>query len=101
MSEICGYLLYSEKLNRFYTGATQSSIEERIQHQNQQTCGSHRYTAKAEDWVLILKLKVSDYAHVVRLERKIKSMKSRIYIENLPKYPERQVKIIEETRKST
>jgi putative endonuclease len=50
---------------------------------------------------LILKLKVSDYAHVVRLERKIKSMKSRIYIENLPKYPERQVKIIEETRKST
>jgi putative endonuclease len=47
--------------------------------------------------VLFLRIDVSDFSHALRLERKIKSMKSSIYIQNLKKYPELVQKIIAET----
>jgi putative endonuclease len=44
-----------------------------------------------------LKFETKDYAHALRLERKIKSMKSSKYIQNLANYPELTEKIISET----
>ena len=66
---------------------------------NNHSYGSHRFTAKAEDWKLFIKIEVQEYSHAIRLERKIKSMKSSRYIRNLKKYPELVEKIIAETRK--
>ena len=57
----------------------------------------HRFTAAANDWELFLKIDVNNYTHAVRLERKIKSMKSSKYIQNLKKYPELAAKITQET----
>jgi putative endonuclease len=38
-----------------------------------------------------------DYAHAIRMERKIKSMKSKAFIQNLKKYPELRQKTIDTT----
>ncbi|MCP9769307.1 GIY-YIG nuclease family protein, partial [Lacihabitans sp. LS3-19] len=50
------------------------------------------------DWNLFLKIPTDNYAHAIRLERKIKSMKSSKYISNLKKYPDLITKILEETK---
>jgi putative endonuclease len=47
--------------------------------------------------MLFLSLEALDFSHAVRIERRIKSMKSRKYIENLYKYPELRRKLIKET----
>ena len=97
----CCYIIHSEKLNRFYIGACQSNLEERIIKHNNHSYGSHRFTAKAEDWKLFIKIEVQEYSHAVRLERKIKSMKSSKYIRNLKKYPELITKIKAETSRKS
>ena len=85
-------------MNRFYTGVTQESLEERIIKHNDHSYGNHRFTAKADDWELFLLLKVDEYSHAVRIEKKIKKMKSSKYIQNLKKYPELVEKLISETK---
>jgi len=91
------YILHSSSLNRFYIGATQDSIENRIEKHNLHSHGNHRFTAATNDWELYLLISVSDYSHAIRIERKIKSMKSSSYIRNLEKYPEMLEKLITQT----
>lgn len=97
MSASC-YILYSESLDRFYIGVTTQNIEDRIQKHNQAQYGKHQYTTATDDWQVYLLIDTVDYVHAIRLERKIKSMKSSKYIRNLKAYPELLDKIIEETK---
>ena len=95
--DICTYILFSKILNRFYIGACQKSLSERIQkHKSHFYQGKH-FTNSADDWELYLAIQLTSYAHAIRLERKIKDMKSSNYIRNLKKYPELIEKIILET----
>ncbi|MGR3809716.1 GIY-YIG nuclease family protein [Jiulongibacter sp. NS-SX5] len=88
MRDICCYILWSDSLERFYTGACQFALEERIEKLNTGFYRGQNFTKKARDWRLYLKVEAVDYSHAVRIERKIKSMKSSVYIRNLKKYPE-------------
>jgi putative endonuclease len=101
MKDICSYILFSKSLGKFYIGACQDSLGERIRKHNNHDYGMHRFTAAANDWELFLKIDVNNYTHAVRLERKIKSMKSSIFIRNLIIYPELIEKIKSETVVST
>ena len=56
------YILYSKKLDRFYTGACQENLEKRIIQHNNHTYGTHRFTATSDDWELFLAIQVNDYA---------------------------------------
>jgi putative endonuclease len=47
---------------------------------------------------LYLLIHAVDNAHAIRLERKIKSMKSSKYIRNLKQYPEMLERIMNETK---
>ncbi|MFA9392630.1 MAG: GIY-YIG nuclease family protein [Prolixibacteraceae bacterium] len=91
------YILFSENMNRFYVGVTQKSVEQRLDKHNTHAYGRHRYTASDTDWCVFFVIEVNNYSHAVRIERKIKSMKSRTYIYNLKKYPELQQKLIDQT----
>ena len=85
------YILHSKKLNRFYTGFT-TNLELRLHfHEN---AVARKFTAKANDWVLFLEIACESKSQGLAIEKHIKKMKSRIYIENLIKYPE----IIEKLR---
>jgi putative endonuclease len=94
MKDICCYIIHSNKLNRFYTGIYQNSLEERIYKHNTHFYSNKSFTAKAEDWTLFLRIDTENIAHARRIELKIKAMKSAVFIKNLKKYPELIEKII-------
>ena len=91
------YILFSNKLNKFYIGVTQEDILSRIEKHNLRTYGKQRFTAISNDWKLFLFIPTNDYAHAIRIERKIKSMKSAKYIHNLVSFPELIQKLVSST----
>ena len=91
------YIIFSKKLNRFYIGATQNGVDNRIYSHNNAKYGNSHFTATTNDWTLFLFIPTSDFAKAIRIERKIKSMKSANYINNLKKYPEMVDKLVSST----
>ncbi len=90
--DYCVYILHSAKLNRFYIGYT-SDFETRIEfHKN---AAAHKYTSNASDWIVFLKILCKSKSQGLKIERHIKKMKSTRYIENLLKYPEIILKLLE------
>ena len=79
------YILYSKSTTKYYVGETHN-IEERLIKHNQHTY-SGSFTKIANDWDLILLFNCSNKEEAVFLERFIKKMKSRIFIEKIIKNP--------------
>ncbi|WP_205589285.1 GIY-YIG nuclease family protein [Mesonia aquimarina] len=75
------YILYSNSLDKFYVGETEN-LEERL---SQHSSGffKNSFTAKANDWILFLKIKANSRIQSRQIERHIKQMKSSVYIRNL------------------
>jgi len=67
---------------------------------NSKYFGPRKFTSKANDWELFLWIPANNFIHALRLERKIKGMKSSVYITNLKRYPELVEKISLQTLKS-
>ena len=80
------YILHSNKLNRFYIGFTED-IETRMEFHLSKV-QNKKFTYNADDWQLYLKIDCESKSQALAIEKHIKSMKSKIYIENLLKYPE-------------
>ena len=86
------YILYSEKLDRFYTGST-SDFDVRMEfHDNPE---ARKFTSKANDWILFDKIDCENKSQALSIEKHIKSMKSKIYIKNLKQYAEMKEKLKE------
>lgn len=92
----CVYILFSEKLNKFYIGMT-SNFDERLEF-NLNDVQKRKFTHNAEDWALIYKIETETKELSLSIEKHIKSMKSKIYIQNLIQYPEISQKLIEKYR---
>ena len=74
------YILFSERLNKFYIGHTDSSVEERLQKHLSNHDG---FTSKAKDWQIVFSKEFEDKSAAFAFERKIKNWKSRAAIEKL------------------
>ena len=94
------YIIFSDKLNKFYIGATQEDVTLRIVKHNLGAYGKQQFTSTTDDWELFLFISALDYAHAIRIERKVKSMKSTTYIHNLTKYAKLHQKLVSSTRLS-
>ena len=85
------YILHSKKLNRYYIGYT-SNFDLRLEfHKN---APSNKFTANADDWTLFFNLNCNHKAQALSIEKHIKNMKSKVYIENLIQYPEISNKLL-------
>ncbi len=82
------YILFSKTLDRFYVGSTILSPEARLERHLQKHYGQHKFTAKSNDWELFFSIVCSSEKQAQNIEKHIKSMKSKVYIQNLIKYPE-------------
>ncbi|MBN8703852.1 MAG: GIY-YIG nuclease family protein [Bacteroidetes bacterium] len=87
------YIIFSKKLNRFYTGATQDSVDVKIAKHNNHFYGNSHFTAKASDWELFLYIECNTFNQALKIEKHIKKMKSAQYIKNLKSYPELVTKL--------
>ena len=87
------YILFSKKLNKHYIGFT-SNLDLRLEfHLSEEQ--TRKFTFNADDWVLVFKILCVNKKQAMLIEKHIKSMKSRKYIENLIKYPEISQKLLE------
>ena len=92
------YILYSKKLNRYYTGITSLDVEERLANHLSKRYGKQHYTYKADDWKLFWKLSCENMSQARKIELHIKKMKSKVYIQNLIKYTEISEKLLSKYR---
>lgn len=80
------YILFSEKLNRFYVGTTDNP-HRRLSEHNSGTFDD-AFTRKGIPWSLFLIIDSLESKQAYKIENHIKKMKSKKYIENLLIYPE-------------
>jgi putative endonuclease len=79
------YVLYSARLDKFYTGSCkefQFRIEDHLNKVYKRS-----FTTNAEDWQLCLIIEGLSYTQARSIEAHIKRMKSKAYIQNLVKHP--------------
>ena len=86
------YVLYSPSINQYYIGSCKELSERLAQHLSKEIPGA--FTGKAKDWILYFSMNGLNYEQARQIEKHIKKMKSRKYIENLKKYPELSEKLI-------
>ena len=87
------YVLFSKKLDRFYTGSCLDLSKRLDEHL--QGIFADSFTSKAPDWELFLRIDNLTYQQARLIELHIKKMKSKVYIENLKKYEEIQNRLID------
>ncbi len=79
------YILYSKKIDRFYTGFT-TNVNTRLDFHK--LASSNKFTGKTNDWELFLVIDCITKSQALAIEKHIKAMKSKSYINNLLLYPE-------------
>jgi len=80
------YILFSASANAYYVGSCEDLQLRLNDHNSGKYPGS--YTRKATDWEVYLSIPDLSYSQARNIEQHIKRMKSRVYLENLLKFPE-------------
>jgi putative endonuclease len=80
------YIVYSITSTKYYVGETHN-IQERIQKHNEHEY-ANSFSKIANDWELVLTFECNDRNSALYLERFIKKMKSKIFIEKIIQNPE-------------
>ena len=92
------YILYSKNIDRYYTGYT-SDIDKRLEFHK--SAESHKFTYRGGSWQEYLLLKCTSKSQALEIEKHIKRMKSKVYIQNLKRYPEMQKKLLDRYAQSS
>jgi putative endonuclease len=87
------YIIYSQNLDRFYIGYTHETINTRIDNHNSAKF-ENSYTSNSNDWKLFFSVECSSQKQALNIEKHIKRMKSRHYMQNLTIYPEISEKLL-------
>ncbi|HBH06551.1 MAG TPA: endonuclease [Flavobacteriales bacterium] len=87
------YVLYSKTANRHYIGSCKH-LSDRLKLHREKVF-SKSFTSVYDDWELVHQIGDLTYSQARQIERHIKRMKSRKYIENLTIYPEITNKLLQ------
>ena len=82
----CVYIIYSNKLDKFYIGES-FDLNKRLEKHKEGFYKSS-FTTKAQDWILFFKIDCESKEQSIKIEKHLKKMKSRKYLHDLKKYPE-------------
>ena len=82
------YILYSETADTFYIGITSETPELRLEKHLSDFYQKPKFTNIANDWKIFWSIECHDIIVARKIEKHLKKMKSRKYLENLIKYPE-------------
>lgn len=80
------YILFSDKIRRYYIGYTEN-IDYRLQQHNEGRY-QNSYTTLTKDWRKIFFIECETKKQAILIEKHVKNMKSKKYIDNLVRYPE-------------
>ena len=90
------YIIYSKSIDRFYIGESEDAHERLKMHIAHSF--KKAFTKAASDWIIVLDLKCNSKSDAVFLERFIKRMKSRVFIEKVIADPEMLRDILKKKR---
>ena len=79
------YILYSGKIDRFYTGSALDMAARLEDHLHKKFVGG--FTTKAQDWKVFFVINDLSYEQARKIEVHLKNMKSRKYFNDLKQYP--------------
>ncbi|HLG03471.1 MAG TPA: GIY-YIG nuclease family protein [Bacteroidia bacterium] len=82
----CVYILYSKKLDKFYTGTTDDAVKRLNEHNMARWPDAN--TVRGIPWELFFVIDKLNSRQAYAIEKHIKRMRSAIYKRNLKKYPE-------------
>jgi putative endonuclease len=68
------YILFSDKLNRYYFGSTNGTVEERLKKHLHRHNG---FTARANDWKVVYAEYFDSLTNAIKRELQVKAWKSR------------------------
>jgi putative endonuclease len=88
----CVYIIYSAKLNRYYTGTT-DNFSKRLNEHNA-AMYNDAFTVNGIPWITHIVIDNLSSKQALNIERHIKKMKSQQYIQNLLIYPDIIQKLI-------
>lgn len=88
----CVYILYSERIKKFYTGTT-DNVERRLYEHNHLIDGIEAYTSRGRPWEVFFVIEGLSSRQAYGIESHIKRMNSSVYIRNLKQYPEMVLKL--------
>ena len=86
------YILYSNSIDNYYIGSCKDMECRLEQHANNHF--KTGFTKRAKDWNIFFLLENLNQQQARDIEKHIKKMKSRTYIQNLKKYPEISKKLM-------
>lgn len=87
------YILYSQKINRYYIGETHN-VELRLRQHNEGYYKENSFTKKGQPWELVFQLECRTKQQAQKIEKHIKKMKSKKYVENFIQYKQIQEKLL-------
>ncbi len=90
MAEV--YILYSSSLDKYYVGSCLNTSKRIEQHLTNNFPSS--FTGQAKDWMIYYSIENLAYSQARKIEKHIKRMKSKKYIQDLKRYPEIATKLI-------
>ena len=94
------YILYSNILNRYYTGSTVLELNERLDRHLRDYYGLTKFTHKAKDWTIYYVIECESLPQSRKIEAHIKRMKSKKYIENLKQHPDIAMRLLQKYRET-
>ena len=86
------YILYSRLRDKYYVGSCEDHLVRIEQHLSDYF--PKAFTLSAKDWIIYFVIKNLGYLQSRKIEKHIKRMKSKKYIENLKQYTEMQERLI-------
>ena len=75
------YILYSESIDKYYVGET-PDIDVRLSQHNHHHFKTN-FTKAASDWKIVLKFECKNREEALFLEKFIKKMKSRVFVQKV------------------
>ena len=74
------YILHSDSINKFYTGSTSGSVDDRLAKHNFKHKG---FTSLASDWIVVFSQQFSTITEARQFENKIKKRGASRFLEDL------------------
>jgi putative endonuclease len=88
----CVYIIFSKSAQKFYVGETQDFNERLVKHNS--GINKNAFTAQACDWEIQTLIACKNRKMALKIEKHIKGMKSKVYINNLINHEELREKLI-------
>jgi putative endonuclease len=87
------YILYSENIDSYYVGQSINPVVRLAEHNSH--LKNRAFTKRADDWKVFLTIQCESRTQAILIEKHIKKMKSKKYLNNLKAIPDMVLNLLQ------